>query len=172
MTAAPFIGHAEFSPCGRYRYRLERTWPDVPNTGKLITFVMLNPSTATADVDDTTVAKCGRFARRWGGTQLVVVNLYALRATDPRKLKEVVDPVGLENDGAIRSAIDISSLVICAWGNHGSHLGRAAYVRKMFRIAPDYIRDRIHYLKLNGNGEPAHPLYLREASMPTRWETI
>jgi hypothetical protein len=165
-----FAGTATFSPCERYRYTLRREWPQLrvePTDHLQVAFIMLNPSTATADVDDPTVAKCGRFARAWDADQLLVVNLFAWRATDPRDMKAAADPVGPMNDEAIRMAVRDSSIVVCAWGNHGSHLARSAQVISMLRH--DGLGDRLKYLKLNKSGEPQHPLYLSEKLAPQRW---
>lgn len=110
---------ADISDCGRYRYRLGRRW----GWGPPLAFIMLNPSTADADVDDPTIRRCMGFARREGCGGIVVVNLFALRATDPAELrKSAVDPVGPENDMAIESLIDAplatGARVVCAWGAH------------------------------------------------------
>lgn len=40
---------------GRYRYELSRTWDDALPS---IAFILLNPSTADADIDDRTVEHC------------------------------------------------------------------------------------------------------------------
>lgn len=71
---------ATISECGRYRYRLTRRFAD----GPCATFVMLNPSTADETIDDPTIRRCRNFAIREGCGGLVVVNLFAYRATDPR----------------------------------------------------------------------------------------
>lgn len=73
---------ADISDCGRYRWRLSRRWDDGPQA----CFVMLNPSTADGLDDDPTVRRCVRFARGWGYGELVVVNLFPYRATDPGEL--------------------------------------------------------------------------------------
>lgn len=78
---------------GEYRYKLWRV-TGAPGTSVAL-FVMLNPSTADATDDDPTIRRCIRFARDWGHARLLVANLYALRATDPRALSRHPDPVGI-----------------------------------------------------------------------------
>lgn len=67
---------------GSLRYRLWRKW----DAGKSLGFIMLNPSVATADVNDHTIRKCIGFARCNGYTGIDVVNLFALVSTDPTAL--------------------------------------------------------------------------------------
>ncbi|MGE3889429.1 MAG: DUF1643 domain-containing protein, partial [Vicinamibacterales bacterium] len=52
---------AVLSADGRYRYRLWRLWDDC---APVMTWVLLNPSTADANEDDPTLRKCIGFARR------------------------------------------------------------------------------------------------------------
>ena len=49
---------AENSECGTFQYWLVRRWGPRP----VLVFVMLNPSTADAYVDDPTVGRCMDFA--------------------------------------------------------------------------------------------------------------
>lgn len=144
---------AVFSSCGKYRYALWRTFCEGP---RRCVFIMLNPSTADHCVNDRSVAKCEKFARQWGYDSLTVVNLFAWRATDPAKMKTVPEPVGPENDAQILKACKGASLVVCAWSNHGSHMDRSIYVQTLLKKA----RIKLHALKINNTGEPAHPLYL------------
>src|SRR5689334_10316767 len=77
------ITGAIFDSTGMYRYSLWREWStDSPP----VTFIMLNPSTADDWKDDSTIRRCIGFARTWGFGALEVVNLFAYRATDSRKL--------------------------------------------------------------------------------------
>jgi hypothetical protein len=154
---------AVFSACERFRYRLTRQWePDGPT----VAFVMLNPSTADEMVADPTVRRCIGFAKREGAGRLVVVNLYALRSTDPAALARADDPIGPDNDEHIRQAARDASLVVAAWGAHPFAGDRATDVaamlngigRPLYRLGPP-----------TKDGHPRHPLYLPADAPLERW---
>jgi hypothetical protein len=65
---------------------------------------MLNPST-DEQTNDRTSTRCIGFISRWGHGGLVVINLYALRSTNPAGLWPATDPIGSENDRHIESAL-------------------------------------------------------------------
>ena len=143
------MGTAVISPCGTYRYKLER-----PLTGVgICCFVMLNPSTADGEKDDPTLRRCIGFAKREGMGSLEVVNLFAFRATNPELLHTAGDPVGPENDQYLRAAFDRANLIICAWGEHGSLHSRDRQVMQM-------IGGRAMCLGLTAKHQPKHPLYI------------
>jgi hypothetical protein len=89
-----------------------------------------------------------------------------LVSTDPEALYTSEDPIGRENDRAILQTARQAGLVVCAWGNHGVHKERRDGVLKLLREAGI----PLHFLRMNGTGEPAHPLYLPAAMVPTPWE--
>lgn len=165
----PSTGPALFSPCGTYRYTLERHFTDGVE-GRTVVFVMLNPSTADEQKNDPTVRRCVGFAHNWRASKLVVVNLFALRSTDPRGLERAhesgVDPVGPDNNEAIVGVAREASTVVCAWGRHGAFLERGYRVRKMLRS----VGVELNFLKLTEDGVPYHPLYLPARLVPQRWE--
>jgi len=148
-------------------YRLWRTllWRSWNASQPVANFLMLNPSTADETVLDPTCARARGYAERWGYGALLVTNLFAWRATDPLAMRGEADPVGAGNDRAILRAAREAQLVVCAWGNHGAHLGRSAQVRGLLRAAGI----ALHVLRLNEDGEPAHPLYLPARLTPRRW---
>lgn len=157
----PINQGAEFSKCGRYRYKLWRTL----NVGSgSVLFVMLNPSTADADKDDPTIRRCVDFTHRWGYRKLYVGNLFALRSTDPSTLWTTEDPVGPDNVSALRYMADQCAAVVCAWGNHGAWHLTGAWMRH--RLSK-YL---LFHLGLCKNGEPKHPLYLRADTKAQRWD--
>lgn len=147
----------------KYRYRLIR---DLGMMGDgAICFVMLNPSTADAINDDSTIRRCIGYGRALSCARLEVVNLFAYRATDPKALYGVGRDVavGPENDQHIEDACRASRIVICAWGNHGSLFKRSDEVlRIIWRSDKSPMA-----LKINaGSHQPAHPLYLKANAQP------
>jgi hypothetical protein len=153
---------AVFSECRRWRYLLWRRWDASKPAAN---FLMLNPSTADEHKLDPTCARARDYAERWGYGALIVTNVFALRSTDPGKLKTTEDPVGPGNDAAIVRAAKEAAVVVCAWGNHGLLLRRSSEVRAILRKN----RISLHTLRLNANGEPAHPLYLPASLKPENW---
>lgn len=153
---------ATFSACRRWRYLLWRRWDASKPAAN---FLMLNPSTADEHRLDPSCTRARDFAERWGYGALIVTNLFAWRATDPAEMKRVEDPVGRSNNQAILRSARQSGVVVCAWGNHGSHLDRAAKVVASLRGAGV----PLHALKITAAGQPSHPLYLPSRLRAARW---
>ena len=92
--------YASMSQCGLYRYTLWRVWDE---SKPACVFVGLNPSTADASEDDATIRRCVRFAKDWDCGELLMLNLFAFRATRPKDMLAACDPVGEENNSSIGS---------------------------------------------------------------------
>ncbi|OZD74878.1 DUF1643 domain-containing protein [Rhodococcus sp. 05-339-2] len=155
----PPCSTASVSHDGKYRYTLRRVWGD----GLWLTFVMLNPSTADASQDDPTIRRCCGFARTLGYDGIHVVNLYAYRATKPQDLWTVDDPIGPENNTALRVALGRPGLVLAAWGANA----RPDRVREVAAMPG---ANRLSCLGITKDGAPRHPLYLSADSKPVPWE--
>jgi len=156
------IQDAVISPCGLFRYVLTRRWGD----GPYMLFIMLNPSTADARFNDPTIRRCIEFAKREGFGGLVVVNLYAFRATKPAVLENTLDRVGPMNQAYL---IDWATRpecgkIVVAWGAHP--------IAKQRRIVPEmliWMGCELHCLGTTKHGQPRHPLYLRGNQPLERW---
>ena len=148
---------ATISECGLYRYWLGRSRDEGEG---LVTFIMLNPSTADDKQDDPTIRRCLGFAAAWGKRQVVILNIFGLRSTDPAKLLHAADPVGPENDAALAAA---KGLIVCAWG--------AAWAEHARRVRLKLVSAglALHHLGLTKHGHPKHPLYLRGDLQPMVW---
>ena len=165
MTAAPSLvehttstllgtgGGAVMDVSGEYRYRLWRSWD---SERPLMLMVMLNPSTADHEADDNTVRRCLAFARREGCGSLEVVNLFALRSSEPAALYGHPDPVGPANDEVIAEAAARCDTLVAAWGAHGRLQGRSGAVRRLLRA----VGKPVWCLRVTKGGEPGHPLYV------------
>ena len=151
MSEAPAI----FSPDCRYRYVLRRQW--LSGDGVCL-FVCLNPSIADEQTNDPTVRRCIGFSQAWGYRELSVVNIFALRSTNPDALRQFPDPIGPQNDIYIRSEAERADRIVVAWGNHGAYQGRSSEVQVLLRGL------RRKCFGLTRAGEPRHPLYLAKDS--------
>ncbi|MDN5786374.1 DUF1643 domain-containing protein [Pseudorhodobacter sp.] len=162
FTKADAESVAIYSPCEAYRYALTRVWDRAQTK---VTFVMLNPSTATEVQNDPTVERCERRARALGFGAFRVVNIFAFRATDPKVMRAQMDPIGPGNDAAIRAAAEWADQIVCAWGSHGTHLDRGATVTRMLRN----LHRPLLQLGLTKSGQPKHPLYIGYDRKPQLW---
>ena len=158
---------AKLSEDRRYRYWLTRIWND---SLPMMCVIGLNPSTADETSDDPTIRKCKGFADRLGFGGLLMLNVGAYRATDPREWLKAADPFGPENTpDHIREYIAQNSicsfpgktppkgvaLIVAAWGRN------CAKYRAMERALR--IRDAILGMKCwgrNADHTPRHPLML------------
>jgi len=158
MEAMDLKSGAEISKCKDYRYALWRTWDEEKPR---VVFVCLNPSTADENINDPTLNKCIRYAKSWDNGKyggVLILNLFAFRATKPANMKKADDPIGTDNNNRLRKLPRTTDLIVAAWGNHGAFNRRSKVVLEML---PD-----VHYLKLNKTGEPSHPLYLKKDIKP------
>lgn len=153
---------AVYSPCERYRYSLTRTWDC---EGRRLLYIMLNPSKATELANDPTIERCERRARQLGYGAFRVCNLFALRETDPAKLRRARSPEGPENTRLVREAVRWADDVLCAWGVHGMHRNQCARIA----AAMADCAERVLVLGLTKDGHPRHPLYLPYAAEPVPW---
>lgn len=148
------ISGATISACQTYRYALTRIWGPGPRA----CWIMLNPSTADANLDDPTIRRCRTFSERKGCGSLVVVNLFALRSTNPAVLRSHPFPVGPEwrehFEAAIRHA---DGPIVAAWGAQPGIDDQVATAMGVLRDASRIVV----CLGRTKDGSPRHPLYVR-----------
>lgn len=155
---------AIISSCGTYRYALTRKTENIfPGKGTAL-FVMLNPSTADATLDDPTIRRCKSFSASWDCNGLTVANLYALRATDPAELWRHPNPVGPENDQHLMMLAHEYKDVVCAWGKNAKP-ERVATAVSILKNAGA----RLWCFGTNKDGSPKHPLYIKASQPLIEW---
>jgi hypothetical protein len=150
-----------------YRYRLTRTW-DAAKPFAL--FVLMNPSNADANTDDRTIAKCCRFACAWGEYGgIVVVNIFAYRCTDQKRLiGEVSDLIGPDNDRHIIEEAKKAAIVVFAYGKPQRKALRPRG-KELARLLIEKAHVNPHILSLGKDETPKHPLYLKKTLKPVEW---
>jgi hypothetical protein len=159
-------GTAEFSACGIYRYTLTRKWDEAK---PMICFIGLNPSTADAEVNDPTIRRCIGFAHDWGFGGLLMLNLFAFRATDPKRVLKLTREAAMGEkcaDGNLNDAFSLRSCaklanakkVVACWGANALEYGKLVSIQLAER------RVRLCRFDRKGSDYPGHPLYLPATS--------
>jgi hypothetical protein len=169
ITAPEVENTADISDCGKYRYWLTRCWD---RSRPPLMFIMLNPSTADANVDDPTIRRCIHFAAREDCGGIAVVNLFAFRAKSPGDLPKQFDPFGPRNQGYLMQALMRSGphnmKIVCAWGG----MKFAQSYAEDFRLLVERENVPVWCLGTNDDGSPKHPLYLKnEQPILPFWRT-
>ena len=127
---------------------------------KLLT-IGLNPSTATKEKSDVTVAKVEGVAKRNNFDGFVMLNLYPVRSTDFNELPLEVDMEAFtENLNRIEELVvtSPSSVIWAAWGE--SIYARRYFVeaaRELFSRLQKYQTPWQHFGPITKSGHPRHP---------------
>lgn len=144
----------------KYRYSLNRIWDP---TCEPVVFIGLNPSTADAVKDDPTIRRCVNFAKTWGYGELVMLNLFAYRSTNPLDLLKVKGSIiGPDNDEYWDKYKDCYT--IGCWGNHAFIPGFGDQIEKAKEVF-----GTIHCLGETQAKQPRHPLYIANDFIPIIW---
>lgn len=159
---------AVLSPCGLYRYRLER---DVQMEGKVFAFFGVNPSTADASTDDATVRKWIGFTKVNGGRRFIVGNVWPLRATDVKRLATAPRWLDIERENTrhILAMVGEADVLVPCWGD------RAKVPREMHNEIDALLSlligsgKPVMHFGLTKGGDPKHPLMLGYATPLTPW---
>ena len=154
---------AVFSRGRRYRYTLRRR---LYKGNKILLVIGLNPSTADGTKDDPTVCRCAGFAERLKYDTLLIANLFALRSTDPRKLRqpEEKDPIGPRNDAWILRVARKAHKIVLAWGAGADWAPERS--DQLLLLLAHY---DLYCFGTTKSGAPKHPLYLRSDTKLERY---
>jgi len=149
-----------------FRYYLARTWN---NSLPKLAFLMLNPSTADEYKDDPTLRRCKGFCIDNGYGTMIIVNLFGIRSTDPRRLdirtsymgqEEFLSAIaGKENDEWTMRAADEADHLIVAWGAWGERPFVAARSATVLELLKD---KNLFCFGITKDGHPRHPLMVKK----------
>lgn len=136
---------AEFSDCGKYRYKLWRIWD---TTKPKAMCIGLNPSTANASKNDNTINILIRMLSKLGYGGFYMMNLFAWISSKPEDLLTCVDPIG-DNESKLKEVEAMCDVVIVCWGNFKQAEERIK------EVLPNYPDAKC--FGVNKNGTPFHP---------------
>lgn len=148
---------AVLSPCGHYRYRLERA---VGMVGPVYAFFGINPSTADANLDDATVRKWIGFTKLWGGSRFIVGNAFAYRSTNVKVLAGVPDPFGPDIGDHVTEILSEADILVPCWGDIGKVPPKLQFAFDVLMDAINSSGKPVRHLGLTKSGDPKHPLML------------
>lgn len=127
----------------------------------------LNPSTATQEKADTTVAKVEQVALKNGHDGFIMLNLYPVRATNYRNLPSMVNQTAFtKNLDAIEEVVEAQSkpVIWAAWGTSVEHHPFFEEARdQLFTRLSKYKAKWLHFGDLTADGHPRHPSRLNYA---------
>lgn len=126
----------------------------------------VNPSTAVAGKDDSTLRKVRSISQHDGFDGWIMVNLYPLVSTDPDLLPEVVDNNLVENNIKILEAVVKSYYIDRIWAAWGNIIDKRMYLGESLYDIQEVLCciDAEWYYRgsLTKSGNPRHPLYMKK----------
>ncbi|MGE3250502.1 MAG: DUF1643 domain-containing protein [Hyphomonadaceae bacterium] len=141
-------------------------------TGIVVTAVMLNPSTANDVKDDATVTRLLTVAAEMKARRLVIVNLFAVRTAYPRELRIASDPIGVENDQYVLSALNECDRLIFAWGaSRNFPRSFACRWREVSNWAAKLGKEPSCF-GVCKDGHPRHPSRMPRNTVPQAWTEV
>lgn len=165
ITVTGQKGKAVLSEDRLYRYALIRP---LSMFGGRAVWVLHNPSTADADEDDPTIRRVTKFTLREELGTLIVVNLFAFRATKPAVLKRQEHPLGAENLETVTRMVKTADRVVVAWGALDGKLLKNGGTRMIEAVKG--CGKKLECLGTTFGGHPRHPLYVKGIQQLEEWK--
>ena len=147
---------AYFSDDRMFRYWLLRVWDEAL---PLYALICCNPSTASELENDPTIRRVMGFGKLYGYGGVVMLNVGAFRATDPKDWKAAVDPFGPRNTiECLQTYLNQFKpvLTVAAWGKPAMISQRGVHRAEAIKKAITGMR----CWGRNADGSPRHPLML------------
>lgn len=163
---------AVISECGLYRYRLDRDCGLAFEGSKVFAYFGINPSTADAELDDSTVRKWRGFTQRNGGHRFIVGNVFSYRATDVRHLAGPIQPQGPLHHEHLLDIIREADVLVPCWGNSAKVPPRLRpAIADLLNLLVNSGKPVLHF-GTTDRGDPGHPLFLPYTTQLLPWVAV
>jgi len=136
---------AEFSACGKYRYKLWRKWD---SKRPLVMCIGLNPSSANSEKNDATIHILQSTLHKLGYGGFYMTNLFAWISSKPDDLLTCPDALG-DNENKLKEVEAICQDVIVCWG------GFKQATQRIEQVLPNYPNAKC--FGVTSAGRPWHP---------------
>ena len=159
------IPPAVLSKNTRHRYLLTRHTGANMRLSRLVNFIVLNPSTADAVDDDSTIRRCRKFAQSWGFDMMAVTNLWSYRTKNPGELFAALPfspQIDSRNLAVVKLVARTANLTVVAYGNKGGRDQRDEHILDIL----EEVRVDPKALRVTAAGFPGHPLYVPANTEP------
>jgi len=143
---------AEFSECGKYRYKLWRIWD---NELPIAMCIGLNPSTANSQKNDPTIIILKKMLTKLGYGGFYMTNLFAFISSKPEDLLTCDDPLG-DNDNKLKEVKLLCDDIIACWGSFKQATNRIKHLYNN----NDFPNTKCFAISKDGN--PIHPLAMQK----------
>lgn len=125
----------------------------------------VNPSTASPGENnlDPTIRRVRTLVNEYGCDGWIMVNLYPLRATDPKDLPKEADKRLLENNLSVLKAVEKSYYIEKIWAAWGNIIDTRFYLGDaLYDIQENLESEQWAYRgTLTKQGNPRHPLFMK-----------
>lgn len=133
----------------------------------------VNPSFASPEDLDPTVRNVVSFAKANGYDSYLMINLYPMRATNPKDMHRIKDEVIIrKNLDAIESILSVGNCDI--WAAWGTLIKTRSYLKdclqQIVEVANTYNCEWYTIGKKSKEGHPHHPLYLSKQSKMEKFD--
>ena len=137
----------------------------------------LNPSTATNEQSDVTIAKVDTVAKHNGYDGFVMLNLYPVRSTDYNALSKAVDNTAFDDNlTRIERLISDEQQAVAIWAAWGNSIIARPYFQlaaiELIRRLQKYGVTWQHFGTLTALGHPRHPSRLNYSWSLSRFDAI
>ena len=133
----------------------------------------VNPSTASPENLDPTMRKVEKIAENNGYDGYIMINLYPMRSTDPKKMHTHADEdIIIENIESIKSILSEGNYEI--WAAWGRLIEEREYLKecleRVAKVANTYNCKWITFGELTKDDHPRHPLFLNTKSKKSSFD--
>ena len=158
---------ANFSECGKYRYRLDRK---IGVALKTVAYIGINPSIANDVDNDRTVNRMLEFAKENGAGKVIVANVFSLVSTDINGLRTDIPLRGNEHDFHFQQIISEADILVPCWGSRAKlRAGNRHLLDNCMNLLLSSGKPVLCFGKTKSGKDPLHPQRLPSGTKLKEW---